>query len=106
MPKWISKRQPNVAADPPKGAKPVALVSYPKDFTDLLKSHIDDLAGGNPLGIYPGPVLDPTQAEIVMKPSAVTTGPVSGKLSASVELRAVQHLIGTGTLIKETGPGY
>lgn len=106
MPKWVSKRQPNVAADPPKGAKPVALVSYPKDFTDLLKSHIDDLAGGNPLGIYPGPVLDPTQAEIVMKPSAVTTGPVSGKLSASVELRAVQHLIGTGTLIKETGPGY
>lgn len=103
--KWLSIRQPNVAADPPKGTIPSPLFTYPRDMASALKAHIDDLAGPNPLGIYPGAILDPSQAQF-LKDAIVVGPPVAGKLSATVETKSAQHLIGSSLLILGTDTAY
>lgn len=103
--RWLTTKQPNVAADLPKGAKPLPLTSYPADLRRLASSVIDDLAGSNPEGLFPGPILASDEVGN-MKASIVTDGPTYGKLGLTANFVAVKHLIGSATKIRETSPAY
>lgn len=102
---WDTIRQPNVANDLAKGAKPMPLTSYPADMRRLAESKIDNLAGPNPDGLYNGPILASDEVP-AMKSSIVTDGPTYGRLGLTVNTVAVKHLIGSATKIRETSPAY
>lgn len=103
--RWVTQRQPNVDDDPPANSKPKQKTSYPSSLRTIIDSVIDDLTGDKPLGIYDGPVLSPSKAAQMKKTKVVTkAGP--GKLSASVEFFAVEHLIGTEWTFREASPAY
>jgi phage tail sheath gpL-like len=103
--RWTSQRQPFVDDDPPANGKPKARTSTPSQLRAIIDTVIDDLTSDKPLGIYDGPLLAPSKAAQMKKTKVVTkAGP--GKLSASVEMFAVEHLIGSETTIRETSPAY
>jgi len=102
---WLTTKQPNVSADLPKGAKPLPLTSYPADLRRIIETKIDNLAGPNPDGLYPGPILAPDEVP-AMKASIVTDGPTYGKLGVLANLVAVKHLIGSSQKFREVGPAY
>ena len=101
--RWATTKQPNVANDLAKGAKPLPLTSYPADLRRLAESTIDDLAGSNPEGLYPGPILASDEVA-AMKASIVTDGPTYGKLGVTLNIVAVKHLIGSASKFRETSP--
>ncbi len=101
--RWRTTKQPNVANDLAKGAKPLPLTSYPADLRRLAESTIDDLAGLNPEGRYPGPILASDEVA-AMKASIVTDGPTYGKLGVTLNIVAVKHLIGSASKFRETSP--
>lgn len=102
---WQTIKQPNVSDDLPKGQIPRPLTSYPSQLRDLAVSLIVDLAGPNPRGIYPGPILDPASVDLMIN-SVVARKAGTGKLSLSLELRPVEHLIGSETKMYDTSPRY
>lgn len=104
--RWQSQKQPNVADDPVKGAKPIALVSTPSQLKALLSSVIDDLTSSTPLGVYPGPILDPSPASVARMKSSIVVTKSPGKLNAACDVFAVEHLIGTGTAISHVNADY
>lgn len=103
--RWQATKQPNVDDDLPVGATPRPLTSYPQSLASLAKSLIDDFTGPNPLGKYPGPILQPSVAT-AMKNSVIAKKAGAGKLSLSADLRAVEHLIGSETTLREVGDAY
>lgn len=104
--RWQSQKQPNVAEDPLEGAKPIPLTSTPGQLKALLISVITDLAGPNPLGIYPGPILDPSPASVAKMKASVLVTKGTGSLLAAVDFLAVEHLTKSETRIAQSNSPY
>lgn len=96
---WNSRKQPNVAADPPKGQFPLPLVTYPQSVAKWMSDLAADFAGANPLGIYPGPLFDPSNIKAIQDSIVVTK--ISGGVSGQIDTRAVEHLVKSETKIRE-----
>lgn len=103
--RWEAQRQPNVADELPSGTIPKPLTAYPSTLRDLVRQVMDDLAGSNPLGVYPGPILDPTSIE-EQKESVVARKSAPGKLAVAYRAKPIEHLIGTETTIYDNSPAY
>lgn len=105
--RWQSLKQPNVADDPVKGAKPVPLVSTPIDIVACGRSVILDLSGPNPLGgQYPGPIFDPSPAAVAEMLASVKYLKGVGSLLGGAKFLAVQHLIKTESKFAQADPAY
>lgn len=104
--RWDSQKQPFLADDPVKGAKPLPQVSTPSQLKALIFTLIDDLTSANPLGQYEGPIFNPSPAAVAQMKNAVAVTHSTGALNAWVEWLAVEHNIKTSTLIRETSPAY
>lgn len=102
--RWESQKQPFVADDPVKGAKPLPKTSTPSQLKNLIFTVIDDLAGANPLGQYTGPILNPSKID-QMKNSVVVTRIPAG-LSVSADLLAVEHNLKSEFVLREVSPAY
>ncbi len=104
--RYAEQRQPFVADDPAEGSKPLPKVDTPSVLRALASSVIDDLTGAAPLGLYEGPILDPSPDVIAaMKESIVVTRRTGG-LSVAANIYAVQHNLFSEFSIRETGPAY
>lgn len=103
--RWQAIAQPNVDDDLPRGGIPRPKTSYPSSLRSLARSLIDDFAGPNPLGRYPGPLFQASKVD-EMKASVVAKKAGPGKLSLSVDLRPVEHLIGTESTLRDVSDSY
>jgi phage tail sheath gpL-like len=103
--RWQSQKQPNVDDDPPLGATPQPRTAYPSTLAAMARALIDDFAGPNPLGKYPGPLLQFSRVD-EMKRSIVARKAGPGKLSISIDLRPVEHLIGSETTLRDVSDAY
>jgi phage tail sheath gpL-like len=103
--RWEAQRQPNVADELPKGTIPKPLTAYPSSLRDLVRRLMDDLAGATPLGVYPGPILDPSTIE-EQKESVVARKSAPGKLAVAYKAKPIEHLIGTETTAYDNSPTY
>jgi phage tail sheath gpL-like len=99
-PQFAAQKQQSVAADPVPGGVPVANTMYPTAVRALLIDVINDLSGGNPLGRYNGPILNPETAA-AQRDSIVVTKIPQG-ISASADLQAAEHYLRGEFTIRET----
>jgi phage tail sheath gpL-like len=101
--RYVATRQDHVAADPVKGQKPLAGVTYPSAVKSLLLGVIDDLAGPAVGGI---PVLDPSPEAIARMKASVNVVDMADGISATVDFEPVRHNNKGNFLVKQTGPAY
>lgn len=101
--RYVATRQPHVAADPIKGQKPLAGITYPSAVRALISGLIDDLAGPAVGGI---PVLDPSPDAVARMKASVAVVALPDGVSATVDFEPVRHLNKIQTLVKQTGPAY
>lgn len=101
---YEAQLQPNIAADPSAGGKPMPLTSTPSSIKGMIVSLIDDYCGPRPLSVYGGPILAPDMADAMKAAVAVTKG--TGSFAARLELHAVEHLIKSENDVREVGGAY
>lgn len=89
----LAKKQPFLSrTDPPAGTKPLPNTDYPSTVKAEVMALIDNFTGPKPLGLYDGPILDPsTAAEMKASISTGTTANGGGGLTIQDNLAAVMH---------------
>lgn len=102
--RYTETKQPFVSDDLAEGEKPLKGVTTPSAMRLLTFSVIEDLASGNPLGVYEGPILAPDQVD-AMKAS-VSTQKVGGGIAVACDFIAVEHNNKAEFKIRETGSAY
>lgn len=101
--RYLTTRQPHVAADPGQGIKPLKGVTYPSAVRALLGGVIDDLAGTAVGGI---PVLDPSPEAIVRMKASIQVVDMNDGISATCDFEPVRHNNKGHFRINQTGPSY
>lgn len=104
--RWQAQKQPNVMDDPVAGSKPLPLMSYPSQLKALLSTLIDDLAGPRPLGVYPGPLLDPSPASVAKMKNSIVVLKSPASLQAAVDWIVVEHLLKDEWELSQTNAPY
>jgi phage tail sheath gpL-like len=104
--RWQAEKQPFLASDPPAGAKPLPKTSTPGQFRSILNGVIDDLTGPRPLGLYDGPILSPSPADVQFMRDSIAVVHTPGALRAKCSFKAVEHMLKTETEIDEFSPAY
>jgi phage tail sheath gpL-like len=104
--RWQAQKQPFLADDPVAGAKPLMKTSTPSALKALINSVIDDLTASQPLGLYEGPILSPSPADVQAMRDSIIVTHSPGKLSAFVDFKAVEHLLSSETKIREVSAAY
>lgn len=99
--RWSAIKQDFVAADPKRGQKPLAKVTYPSTVRKLLEDTIRDLAGP---AIGGAPVLDPGSVDAMIASIEVLL--ITGGTSAKCNPIAVIHNNKQEFLIGESSPAY
>lgn len=102
--RWLTTKQPFVAADPTEGQKPTVKTSTPGYLKALIYNVIDDLASNKPLGRYDGPILAPDK--VAQMKASVRTGEIAAGLTAAADFFAVEHLYKGEFMLRETGESY
>jgi phage tail sheath gpL-like len=100
--RYASEKQPFIADELGANEKPLPGVMYPSSLKALVVSVIDDLTSANPLGLYKGPILNPSKAD-AMKQSVVVTK-VSGGLYCAANFEPVEHNNHFDMKISDTSP--
>ncbi len=100
----LSQVQPNVANNAAEGQTPSPLTTTPNDVKAIAFAMIDDLAGPNPQGRYPGPILAPDKIQEMKDSVQVTKSP--GQIGVRMGLFATEHLISTRTKLNQLGAAY
>lgn len=104
--RYSEQKQPFVADDPAEGAKPLPKVDTPSVLRALVFNVIDDLTSPAPLGLYEGPILDPSPDVVQAMKDSVVVSRRTGGLTCAADIYAVQHNLFTEFSIRETGPAY
>jgi len=99
--RFIAQRQPNVAADPLTGTKPIAGFMYPIAARDLVWKVMDDMVG--PF-INGQALLDPSVIDDMKKSVFVDLGAAGIGTTATVQ--PVRHNLFDDFLINQAGPAY
>jgi phage tail sheath gpL-like len=97
----IAQNQPNVAADPPQGAKPTAGMMYPKTVRSIANTLITAMTGPYQNGMA---LLDPSVLTQMLNATTVTLKP--GGFELDVAIACVVHNLFDDTVIAEVGPAY
>ncbi len=100
---WNSRKQPNVANDPPKGQSPKPLVTYPAAVRSWMVKLAVDFADEQPLGIFPGPLFDPSNIDAIVN-SIIASKSQTGTIACQIDTRAVEHLVKSETKIRDVSP--
>lgn len=101
----LASKQPNIAADPPAGVKPVPGFTYPSAVKSRIVSLIDDLTSANDFAHQDGKaLLDPSVID-EMKASIAVTALAAG-FEASVVFQPVRHDYFDDFKIAQAGPAY
>ena len=85
--RYAATKQGRVAADPPRGQKPLPGTTTPGAVKALIQNVIDDYTFGNANGA--GPLLDPTVYQAMQ--DSVDVRLLTDGISAHVDLVAVRH---------------
>ncbi len=99
--RFDAQKQPNVAADPLQGTKPVGGFMYPMSVRDLIWKVMDDMSGGF---INGKALLDPSVLDDMKKSVYVELGAAGFGTTATVQ--PVRHNLFDDFLINQAGPAY
>jgi phage tail sheath gpL-like len=99
--RWATIKQPFVAANPKRGQKPLAKITYPNTVAGLLQDTMRDMAGA---WIAGSPVLDPGALDAML--ASVEALLIPGGISAKANPIAVVHNNKQQFLIGESSPAY
>lgn len=101
--RYTATRQPNVAADPVQGQRPVAKITYPRDVKTLILGVVDEFTGP---AIGGAAILDPSPEAIArMKASVAVVDMVDG-VSATCDVEPIRHNLKGNFVINQAGPAY
>jgi len=104
--RWLAEKQPFCADDPPAGAKPTMATSTPSQLKALLNGVIDDLTSSSPLGLFNGPILSPSPADIQSMRDSIAVSKVPGGFNVAVAFKAVEHNLKSAWQIRQTNVAY
>lgn len=101
--RYAAQRQPNIAADPPKGVKPIPGYDYPRSVKALIYRTIDDLAGefSNQKAL-----LDSSPDAIQRMKDSTTVTLQNGGFFVNVLVEPVVHNLFDDFLISQGGNAY
>jgi hypothetical protein len=97
----IAQNQPNVAADPPSGGKPVAGFMYPRNVISMANALILAMTKGY---MDNKALLDPSVLKEMLKATDCTLS--AGGFELDTYIACVRHNLFDDTVISEIGPAY
>ena len=97
----VAQNKPNVAADPPQGAKPTDGFMYPGDVKSIANTLIAGMCGPYQSGKA---LLDPSVLATMLKATVVTL--LAAGFELDMAIACVRHNLFDDTLIQEIGPAY
>lgn len=104
--RYQSQKQPNGAQDPVGNNPPLPNTTTPGQVASIMLGVIEDLTGPNPLGIYKGPILDPSPEAVAHMRDSVAADFVGGGFGIVTDFMSVIHNIKLSGLIRETQTAY
>ena len=99
--RWAGQKQQFVAADPIRGQKPLADVTYPSSVKKMVQDTMTDMAGA---WIGGSPLLDPGSLAAMV--ASVDVRLIAGGISVKCNPIVVTHLLKGQFLVGESSPAY
>lgn len=99
--RYVAQRQPNVMADPPQGARPIAGFDTPQKMRDLVGKVMTDMCGAFSNNKA---LLDPSVLPDMLASISVDLGAAGFGTTATVQ--PVRHNLFDDFLINQAGPAY
>lgn len=101
----LASKQPNIAADPPAGVKPIPGFTYPSAVASRIRSVISDLTSSNNFAHQDGKaLLDPSVIDEMN--ASISVVPLAAGFEASVVFQPVRHDYFDDFKIAQAGPAY
>lgn len=104
--RWQAEKQPFLADDPVSGAKPLPKTSTASQLKALANGVIDELSGPRPLGLYEGPILSPSPADVKAMRDSIEVVHSPGALRIKIDFKVVEHNLKSEWTIREVSAAY
>lgn len=97
-------KQRGIADDPIQGQKPKPNTTYPGGVRAMLASVVDELTSAKPLGLFDGPILDPSPGAVAAMKASILVTKFAAGFQADLEWKVLEHLNKGLFKARETSP--